>query len=103
MKNMMRALLFLSCLSFASILAQTPSGWDGAFWVWDQPEANKIAQTNDPRYLRRVFTLAARPTKAELKITVDNHYEVFVNGHKVGTDGEWATVEKYEVAQHLIQ
>jgi quinoprotein glucose dehydrogenase len=89
-------------LASASALAQAPAGWEGAFWVWDQPEANVIAQSNDPRYLRRVFTLADKPAKAELKITADNHYEVFVNGRRVGADGEWSTVEKYDVAKLLV-
>ena len=34
---------------------------------------------------------------------MDNEYEAFVNGHKVGADGEWVTVEKYDVAKHLVQ
>jgi quinoprotein glucose dehydrogenase len=89
-------------LSLASTARAQPSGWDGAAWVWDQPEANRGAQSNEPRYLRRSFKLASKPVKAELWITADNHYTAYINGQKVGADGEWASVEKYDVAKHLV-
>lgn len=99
----MRALLIITVLALAtSAQAQTTPGWGSAAWVWDQPEANQVTQSNDPRYLRLPFTLAARVTKAELWITVDNHYTAFVNGHKVGSDAEWSTIEKYDVAKLLV-
>jgi putative membrane-bound dehydrogenase-like protein len=101
----------LALLSFGAIallasltLAQTagPRGWSGAVWVWDQPDANNTEQTNDPRYLRRTFLLPARAIQADLWITADNHYTVFINGHKVGADNEWSSIEKYDVAKHLV-
>lgn len=79
-----------------------PTGWAGASWVWDQPDAHQVAQSNDPRYLRRTFTLPGKATKAELWITADNHYTVYLNSQKIGADGEWSTVEKYDVAKHLV-
>jgi putative membrane-bound dehydrogenase-like protein len=78
-----------------------PRGWAGAAWVWDQPDAHQTPQSNDPRYLRRTFALPAKVSKAELWITADNHYVVYLNGKKVGSDGEWNTVEKYDVAKFL--
>ncbi len=78
-----------------------PRGWGGAAWVWDQPDANQVAQSNDPRFLRRTFTLSAKARKADLWITADNHYVVYLNGKKVGQDGEWNTVEKYDVTKLL--
>src|ERR1043165_3443348 len=85
-------------------LAQNTSskGWGGASWVWDEPDANKVAQNNDPRYLRRSFELSAKVVQAQLWITADNHYVVYVNGQKVGEDAEWNSVEKYDVARHLV-
>lgn len=78
-----------------------PSGWGNAAWVWDQADAHQAAQNNEPRYLRRVFTLSGKPVQAELWITADNQYTAFVNGQKVGEDGEWNTVEKIDVSKHL--
>src|SRR3954451_10700273 len=102
MKHCLLAVLATCSFGLASTPAQTPDGWDGAFWVWDQPGANKVPQSNEPRYVRRLFTLAGKPAEAELKITADNIYEAYINGHKVGSDGEWSTVEKYDVARHLV-
>jgi putative membrane-bound dehydrogenase-like protein len=94
-------LLVSGSLSLLPAQASTP-GWGSARWVWDEADANTVAQTNDPRYLRRTFQLPAKAVQAELWITVDNYYAVYVNGHKVGADGEWQTIEKYDVAKHLV-
>jgi putative membrane-bound dehydrogenase-like protein len=93
------AVLFVGLTS--SAFAQNAT-WADAKWIWDEPDANKNAQTNDPRYLRLSFNLDAKPQAAELWITVDNVYVAYVNGQKVGTDAEWSTVEKYDVAKHLV-
>src|SRR5262249_35677827 len=92
-------LLFVSGLD-----AQNSSpGWGDVSWIWDQPDADKVAQSNEPRYVRRAFTLSAKPVQAELWITADNHYTVYLNGHTLGADGEWSTVEKYQVSKYLVQ
>jgi putative membrane-bound dehydrogenase-like protein len=103
----MKKMLLLALTLLVSLTvpagAQTSAGnWANAMWVWDEPDAHKIAQNNNPRYLRLTFELAARPAAAELWITVDNQYVAYVNGHKVGQDGEWTTVEKYDVARYLV-
>src|SRR4051812_25956940 len=100
----MKKMSLLACsllLSATAAFAQPSRDWAGASWVWDQPDANQSAQTDDPRYLRRTFELPAAAKKAELIITADNEYTVYVNGQKVGGDGEWQTVERYDVARHL--
>ncbi len=83
-------------------LAQSPTGWAGAQWVWDEANANSATQNNEPRYLRLAFTLNTKPRQAELWVTVDNHYVAYVNGQKVGQDAEWSTVEQIDVAKHLV-
>jgi putative membrane-bound dehydrogenase-like protein len=103
MKNALVLLTVLATGSLALLPAQQPApGWGGARWVWDEPDANTVEQSNDPRYLRRTFTLPGKAVQADLWITADNHYTVYVNGIKVGADGEWQTVEKYDVAKHLV-
>jgi putative membrane-bound dehydrogenase-like protein len=99
--SLLAALLFVS-LTTPAWAQKAANSWGGAAWVWDEPDANKVTQNNDPRYLRRTFELSAKPLAAELWITVDNHYIVYVNGQKVGEDSEWSTVEKYDVAKHLV-
>ena len=75
--------------------------WSGAQWVWDVASASQSDPGGQPRYLRRAFDLTAGVASAELHITVDNHYAAFVNGHKVGEDGEWGSPETLKIAKHL--
>jgi len=95
-------LLCMAFLTFnSSLAAQGISGsWNGAWWVWDRALADQT-QDNGPRFVRRTFDLPAKFDRAELRITADNHYVVHVNGQKVGEDGEWNSVEKYDVAKLL--
>ena len=94
--------LALTLVPLSPAQRPAPRGWAGAAWVWDQPDANQTTQSDDPRFLRRTFTLSAKVAKADLWITADNHYTAYVNGKKVGQDGEWNTVEKYDVAKYLV-
>src|ERR1043165_1608539 len=80
-------------LTFAPNLHAQGDTWAGAKWVWDQPNADKVPQSDVPRFLRCNFELTAKPRAAELWITADNHYTVWVNGEKVGEDGEWQSIE----------
>src|SRR5258708_17441012 len=83
------------------VFAQTGApGWGSVRWVWDQADANNVAQTDDPRYLRRTFELAGKPAKAELWITADNEYAVYVNGQKIGTGAQWSKDGTYDGAKH---
>jgi putative heme-binding domain-containing protein len=102
MKTPLILLSLALVFTFPLAMAQSPSpGWGSARWIWDQADANSVAQTDDPRYVRRAFTLAAKPLKAELWIAADNEYTAYVNGQKVGTGTEWSKVDRYDVARHL--
>jgi putative membrane-bound dehydrogenase-like protein len=97
------SVLALGWLSITFANAQeSANGWGPALWVWDRPDADKTPQGDEPRYLRRVFDIPGKPARAELWITADNHYVVWINGKKVGADDEWSTVEKYDVIKHLV-
>ncbi len=95
------ACLFSLVTSF-SLAQNTSKGWGPAMWVWDHADAHQVAQTNDPRFLRKTFELKAKPTSAELWVTADNRYVAFVNGQKVGAGSDWSKVEKIDVAKHLV-
>jgi putative heme-binding domain-containing protein len=99
----MRYALLLAALLIATpSWAQSAKSWAGAMWVWDEPDANKTPQTNDPRYLRLAFDLSATPKAAELWVTADNLYTAYVNGQKVGAGKDWSTVDRYDIAKHLV-
>ena len=98
---------FLVCIGMLLVVTTTSQAqrslkeWQGAVWVWDQTDANRENQSDAPRYLRRHFTSPKEIQKAELWITADNHYTAYVNGQKVGADGEWNTVENYDIRKYL--
>src|SRR5262245_402844 len=93
-------LLLLTSRTLGQTGAANP--WSDARWVWDETDANKVPQNNEPRYLRRTFELTAAPKTAELWITVDNHYVAHVNGQHVGAGADWKTIGKFDVARHLV-
>jgi putative membrane-bound dehydrogenase-like protein len=99
-----RLSLLVLALALLSLHAAEPSvkPWGPARWVWDNPQAAEEDQGQRAIYLRRTFELPAKPKTATVHVTVDNRYELFVNGAKVGADDEWQSVEKYDVARHLV-
>ena len=40
-------------------------------------------------------------TSAQVSITCDNVYTLYVNGQKLGGDSEWNSIETYDVAKLL--
>ena len=71
-------------------------------WIWDDPLAAQSQQTDDPRYFRGVIDLAAQPKSAEFFVTVDNRYVAYLNGRKLGGDGNWNSIDRYDVAKDLV-
>lgn len=88
-------------LSAPAAFAQSESSWGSAKWVWDNADGAKTSQTNEPRYLRQTFDLDKPAASAELWVTADNAYTVYVNGVKVGAGNDWKRVDKHDVAKHL--
>src|SRR5437879_5137930 len=74
---------------------------DEVQWIWfdeGDPAQEAPAET---RYFRRVFTIN-RPVQkvvdeAQLEITADNAFVVWVNGIKVGSGDEWKRVYRFDV------
>lgn len=93
------SLLLLLSVSLGCFSSPLPAAdvWTGASWVWDELGAT----SGEPRYFRHAFELKAKPKSAQVQITADNHYELRINGKKVGADGSWNSVETYDVAKLL--
>ncbi len=68
-------------------------------WIW-QPENVSTPHTC---YFRKAFDLTAVPqaVKAQVKITADNRYKLFVNGVLVGQGDDWSRPGTYPVTQAL--
>lgn len=88
--------IFFSAANAAEVVPPNVS------WVWDDPQAAGSGQSNDPRYLRGTIKLTAKPKEATLFVTVDNRYEAFINGQKLGGDASWNSIDRYDVAAHLV-
>lgn len=71
----------------------------GVAWIWDQPAGES---SNDARFFRGTIELKAKPAAAELFVTVDNQYTAYINGHKLGGDQSWESIDSYDVAKHLV-
>ena len=75
-----------------------------ASWIWSGPKPVAIGEWEC--YGRKTFKLSAKPAKAEVLITADNVYELFVNGTFVGEDGGfdaiyWGSLELYDITKLL--
>ncbi len=97
------------------------SGWQAAEAAWpysptvprniknmEDTDAQWIWQAGDPDHVwfRKSFGLAARPAFAQLHVTADNNYAVYVNGTLAGADGGdqltvWNTAEVIDIAPYL--
>ena len=68
-------------------------------WIW-QPENVSTPHTC---YFRKAFDLAAgqQAVKAQVKITADNRYKLFVNGVLVGQGEDWSRPGTHHVTQAL--
>ena len=69
-----------------------------AQWIWLEGDPDKV-------YCRRAFSVSSPVSRAEVRISVDNLYHVYVNGVLVGRESDpvnnWQTAEIYDVTQHL--
>ncbi|QDU25432.1 GDSL-like Lipase/Acylhydrolase [Anatilimnocola aggregata] len=82
-------------LAFASLApAAEPS------WIWSEKDANVKAPAGNI-YFRRGFDVDA-PRSGTVEITVDNRYELFLNGHNVGSGAVWQTRTRYDLGPLLI-
>ncbi len=90
---MMMSFVTAVCLLLPAADAGSRS-WLGEWIWWPEDGAKQV-------FFVRDYELAARPIKALVGITADNRYRLFINGHEVGSDKEWPTVESYEITQWL--
>ena len=73
----------------------------GATWIWNAEKgpATDDSGSNRPGTVTftRTFTITGTPTGATLDITTDNSYIASINGHAIGSDGVWQSVETYTI------
>ena len=67
-------------------------------WIWTTNFTDKQSCR-----LWRAFEIpaGAKISRATLRITVDNGYTLFLDGHEIGRGSDWRTVSRYDVTQLL--
>ena len=86
--------LVLSCAP----LLQDPHD---AKWIWGSWAEDLNRPDGEICAFRREVKLARGVEEAVFTISVDNAYVVWINGERIGRDGEWETALRYDVADHL--
>ena len=66
-------------------------------WIWSRAEA----KDEERAYFRREFTVAKNIKQANLSITADNYYRVWVNGEELGEGEDWSLAANYPVRSKL--
>ncbi|HEV2390859.1 MAG TPA: glycosyl hydrolase [Verrucomicrobiae bacterium] len=82
---------------------ETLSPLHSAKWIWHNEGNPATAAPVGPRYFRRVLDLSERPQirSANLAITCDNSFEVWVNGNYAGTGADFTRGFTFEIANWL--
>lgn len=69
-------------------------------WIWSQGEAHQHAP-RETVWFRLDFDLPARPDEAEVLLTADNAFKLYVNGHLVAEGNNWKMPVRRDVAGAL--
>lgn len=69
-------------------------------WIWNDAGAVTKAAAGDVLF-RKSFQVEA-PTKGILEIAADNHFELFVNGRRVGKGGGWNPRQRLQITPLLV-
>lgn len=96
-------------IGFASTAPQPHTPFEGAQWIW-YPEGNPAQSApQGERFFRRTLSIPANTDlrRADLEITVDDQYTLFVNGsgiaHSSGQTDAWRQFAKLDLKKHLQQ
>ncbi len=91
----------------AAIATHLPkTGGDGnqplPHWIWSQKNAASTAP-HETIYIRKSFTLPAKPAKAVGIATCDNEFILYINGRRAANSQEWSHPARFDLTKHLRQ
>ncbi len=88
-------------LLFAALAPQALAQSPEAHWIWSPAHAKEQTPPGSV-YFRKTFELAAAES-AEVQITADDAYELYVNARHVGSGNNWKLLDRYDISQYLVQ
>ncbi len=65
-------------------------------WIWDDPRAAEKTRAGTMR-ARKIVRLAQPPTEANILVSCDNAFTLFVNGHKAGEGSDVAEPQMIDI------
>ena len=71
-----------------------------AQWIWSPAFEKELAEPG-VCFFRKSFTVA-QAEQAEIQISADDQYELYVNGRQIGAGKNWKVMEVYDLARHLV-
>lgn len=78
-----------------------PPAFDGASWIWT-PETTTPVAPAEPRAFRRTLVATKTAVSAEIAITADDLYRLWVNGRELGSttgaENEWQQARRFQTA-----
>jgi putative heme-binding domain-containing protein len=75
----------------------------GVQWIWhDEGDPLKEAPA-ETRYFRRTFDVGRAVEEAQLDVTADRSFRVWLNGVEVGSGDDPKTVRRFDVARHFVK
>lgn len=89
---------------YQTALPKSKASWDGQ-WIWYNENPTKEA-VKEYRYFRYTFNLDRKAIYAPLQLTVDDKYQIYVNGIYLDSNWEagedsWGNVQKYFLEDYL--
>jgi hypothetical protein len=70
-------------------------------WIWTTDQTQEASPGGETATFEVSFKLPASPQDAAATLTCDNEYVLMVNGHRIGSDGNWETLETVSLLDSL--
>jgi hypothetical protein len=93
------ACIFASFLTTALLAPQTSADEGEAHWIWSPAQPKGEAPVGDC-YFRKTFELADIE-EAQVHITADNQFELFINGQSAAKGVDWRQMQQHDVSKLL--
>jgi putative heme-binding domain-containing protein len=90
----------LAALALATALAAPSASADDMQWIWTPAQTQEKNVPPGSCYFRKSFTIGMVES-AEVQVSCDNAYELFVNGRQVGEGDNWRTMKSHDIQKYV--